>query len=192
MNRTSKEELEKLILEDNKSYAEISRMFGVSDVTIRSWAIKFGIDLPNRKKVLEYQQCLNCGKDFKPNNIGKGEYTKCCSQQCAIEHRVQENYEKYKLDNSILYGQSNMSNYKKHFLKEQDYKCAICEMKNIWNDKEITFILDHIDGNADNNERTNLRLVCPNCDSQLDTYKSKNKNSARSKYRQTLKVEDCV
>lgn len=36
----------------------------------------------------------------------------------------------------------------------------------------------HIDGDASNNFRDNLRLVCPNCDSQLDTYKSRNKNSA--------------
>lgn len=50
---------------------------------------------------------------------------------------------------------------------------------------KLTFILDHIDGNADNNSRDNLRLICPNCDSQLSTYKSKNKNSARRKYRKT-------
>ena len=41
-------------------------------------------------------------------------------------------------------------------------------------------ILDHIDGDASNNTRENFRCVCPNCDSQLDTYKSKNKNSART------------
>lgn len=44
-------------------------------------------------------------------------------------------------------------------------------------------ILDHIDGNAANNVRNNYRCVCPNCDSQLDTYKSKNKNGARHYYR---------
>lgn len=33
-------------------------------------------------------------------------------------------------------------------------------------------LVDHIDGKASNNRRDNLR--CPNCDSQLDTYKSKN------------------
>lgn len=39
--------------------------------------------------------------------------------------------------------------------------------------------MDHINGDAANNKRENLRLICPNCDSQLDTFKSKNKNSAR-------------
>ena len=34
-------------------------------------------------------------------------------------------------------------------------------------------------GNSSNNMRDNLRLVCPNCDSQLDTYKSKNKGNGR-------------
>ena len=34
-------------------------------------------------------------------------------------------------------------------------------------------------GTAKNNKRDNLRCICPNCDSQLDTYKSKNKHSDR-------------
>lgn len=76
-----------------------------------------------------------------------------------------------------------MRNFKKYFLEDQDHKCSMCGINDEWNGKILNFILDHIDGNADNNNRDNLRLVCPNCDSQLETYKSKNKNSARSKYR---------
>lgn len=102
---------------------------------------------------------------------------------CSSKGNSLLKYEEYKKDNSIAYGKRNIQSFKKWFLQEQNNKCAICNRLNIWEDKELVFILDHIDGNADNNERENLRLVCPNCDSQLDTYKSKNKNSARSAYR---------
>ena len=70
---------------------------------------------------------------------------------------------------------------KRHILKEQNNCCEICENKNEWNGKPIVLILDHINGDASNNRRENLRLICPNCDSQLDTFKSKNRNSARKK-----------
>jgi hypothetical protein len=44
--------------------------------------------------------------------------------------------------------------------------------------------LDHTDGNPTNNRRENLRLVCPNCDSQLPTYKSRDRGNGRSFRRQ--------
>jgi hypothetical protein len=68
-------------------------------------------------------------------------------------------------------------------LNEQGGLCAICKSKPEHNNLPLVFILDHIDGNAANNKRENLRMICPNCDSQLPTYKSKNKNGARSYYR---------
>lgn len=75
-----------------------------------------------------------------------------------------------------------------YLMQEQNCQCAICGIKNTWNDSELVFVLDHIDGQSINNNRRNLRLVCPNCDSQLDTFKSKNKKSTRTydkEYRKT-------
>lgn len=66
-----------------------------------------------------------------------------------------------------------------YIFDSQEGKCAICGIPNEWNGKTLNFILDHIDGNAANNFKDNLRLICPNCDSQLPTYKSRNKHSAR-------------
>ncbi len=76
--------------------------------------------------------------------------------------------------------------FRQYILEQQNHCCAICGMPDEWHGKPLVFILDHIDGDAANSARSNLRLICPNCDSQLDTYKAKNKNSARTKRKKYL------
>lgn len=54
------------------------------------------------------------------------------------------------------------------------YKCAICGLDPVWNNKPLVLTLDHINGHHHDNRLENLRWVCPNCDRQLDTYAGKN------------------
>ena len=51
----------------------------------------------------------------------------------------------------------------------EKYECYVCGMPPEWNGKPLTLMLDHIDGCHENNELSNLRWVCPNCNSQLPT-----------------------
>ena len=62
------------------------------------------------------------------------------------------------------------------------YICSICGQKPIWQDKELTLILDHINGSNHDNRLENLRWVCPNCNQQLDTTNGKNKKIYSKKY----------
>lgn len=55
------------------------------------------------------------------------------------------------------------------------YKCEQCGLLPFWNNKPLVLTLDHIDGNHFNNQLTNLRWLCPNCDRQQDTFGFKNK-----------------
>ncbi len=52
-------------------------------------------------------------------------------------------------------------------------KCAICGLSK-WLNKDIVLHTDHIDGNLLDNTFGNLRLICPNCHSQTDTYSGRN------------------
>ena len=116
--------------------------------------------------------CLNCEAP-----VGKATY---CSSKCFGQKKRKDSI------NAWLSGEINHApgGVKSFLLEEQDHRCLICNMKDEWQGNPIVFILDHIDGNSENNLRINLRLVCPNCDSQLPTYKAKNTGNGRFKRRQ--------
>jgi len=66
---------------------------------------------------------------------------------------------------------------KRRLLKEGIFKnkCVICELTD-WQNKSLVCHLDHIDGNPQNHKLSNLRMLCPNCHSQTDSYCNKNPN----------------
>lgn len=55
-----------------------------------------------------------------------------------------------------------------------EYKCEQCGQLPIWNNKELVLVLDHINGIANDHRLENLRFLCPNCNSQQDTFCGKN------------------
>lgn len=58
------------------------------------------------------------------------------------------------------------------YSKIKTYNCEICNI-NDWNNKKLVLEIDHINGINTDNRVENLRLLCPNCHSQTDTFRRK-------------------
>jgi hypothetical protein len=65
----------------------------------------------------------------------------------------------------------NTYKLKKRLLREGVKKeiCEVCGLTE-WQKKPIALHLDHINGNNRDNRIENLRIICPNCHAQTDTY----------------------
>lgn len=64
---------------------------------------------------------------------------------------------------------------KKRLIRDglKKHQCESC-MGTEWMGHPIPIELDHIDGDHDNNLIGNLRILCPNCHAQTETYCGKN------------------
>ncbi len=63
----------------------------------------------------------------------------------------------------------------KNRLFKEGIKQNVCEKcgLNDWCGEHISCELDHLDGNPRNHLLDNLRIICPNCHSQTETFRSK-------------------
>lgn len=116
-----------------------------------------------------YKKCKNCENVFRV----KGKKY-CCCQKCSREYRTKTVFRRKWLDGDM----TDTHSIRTQIILEFGDKCSKCNIAE-WQNNSITFHVDHIDGNPDNNQYKNHRLLCPNCHSQTPTYKGGNKKKPK-------------
>jgi Zn finger protein HypA/HybF involved in hydrogenase expression len=76
--------------------------------------------------------------------------------------------------------QDRIKGIKNYLIRKRWHKCEVCWITE-WNWLPAPIELHHINWNSEDNREQNIKLICPNCHSQTDNYKSKNKNSTRKR-----------
>jgi protein-arginine kinase activator protein McsA len=128
---------------------------------------------PKKESRLRYNiVCQNCGKD------GKSTGRVFCSNVCYRDFNKKKIFEKIESGDTTLY----FTSYRKYLIEKHGNKCmecGWCEINPITG--KVPIELEHIDGNSENNNLGNLKLLCPNCHSLTPTYKALNKGNGRHK-----------
>jgi HNH endonuclease len=80
------------------------------------------------------------------------------------------------LSELLVEGRSVRTSGLKERLISEGLKPRRCEMcgGSEWNGRPIPLELDHVNGRREDNRLANLRLLCPNCHAQTDTYRGRN------------------
>ena len=130
--------------------------------------------MPRRSRTKE--KCLSCGKE--PKRAGY----KYCSNKCQMEYQYKSYIEKWKAgEENGLQGLGIVSGHIKRYLRRKfENRCCLCGWSEVnLRTGEVPLVADHIDGNWRNNVESNLRLICPNCDSLSPTYAGLNRGNGR-------------
>ena len=122
--------------------------------------------------------CIVCGTRPKRSSY------RFCSNKCQLEYQYHRYIERWKcgeVDGGRGINTRNISQHIKRYLREKYGEvCSKCG----WSERHpvtttVPLEIDHVDGNAENNVESNLRLLCPNCHSLTPRFRNLNVGAGR-------------
>lgn len=108
-----------------------------------------------------------------------------CSNKCQIDNQFEtyiKAWKSHKTDGMRGLKVTSLSQHIVRYLREKyGNACSICGWNTISRfTHKVPLEVDHIDGDARNNDESNLRLICPNCHSLTASYRNLNRGNGRN------------
>lgn len=143
---------------ESKSVSDLLRTLGLraaggNHKTVRNRALYEGLDVDEMEKKGKKQALESLERGRKRLDEDKIFVRNSVVSRNAVRKRMQD--------------RAGIENY-------PPYVCDWCGLGNTWNGRPITLVLDHINGEYNDHRIENLRWLCPNCNSQTDTFCGRN------------------
>jgi Zn finger protein HypA/HybF involved in hydrogenase expression len=149
---TPKSEFEKIVKEAN-SISDVLRHFDFATTGANGRVVK--------------KRCVEEGIDFShiPSGLAS-------NKGRIFVSKIAVPLEEVMIENSPY----DRGHLKKRLIRDGilENKCSKCDLPAEWDGQPLVMVLDHINGIRNDNRKENLRLLCPNCNSQTSTFSGRN------------------
>lgn len=115
------------------------------------------------------------GKSFQKGYDERRKTFTAAERKKIVAQSKQQRLERYA---AMAWDELPIPEKRRRILMEQEHVCVRCQMKE-WLGEKLILELDHIDGDRQNNQRENLRLLCPNCHSLTSNYRRRNSKNQK-------------
>lgn len=148
------EELRELV-KNSKTFGDVLKVFNLANKGGNHNTLKRRLDEEN----IDYSH-IPLGLDANKGRVFNVKPIDYCELFRENSPHSRSTVKKYIINNNLL-----------------PYRCSCCGLGGEWNGKKIVLVLDHINGTSNDHRLENLRFLCPNCNSQQNTFAGRNTNN---------------
>lgn len=175
---------------DGFSTYKIAKIENKSQTTVTYWIKKYQINISRESKIdkNELINAIGKSKSYNETLINLG-----LNSSSGNYKQIKKLILKYELDTShflsiseinkihhdlnfkpsfTINSKTSRQTIKRYIIKNNliPYICSKCGQDDVWHNKKISLILDHINGVNNDHRIKNLRFLCPNCNATLETH----------------------